>query len=51
LIGLAAAAAIILGAHIATGLGGVKVLVAMTATCALALSAALASGLHRQAAS
>jgi O-antigen/teichoic acid export membrane protein len=51
LIGLAAAAAIILGAHIATGLAGVKVLVAMTATCALALSAALASGLHRQAAS
>ena len=51
LIGLALAAAIILGAHIATGLAGVKVLVAMTATCALALSAALASGLHRQAAS
>ena len=50
LIGLAAAAAIILGAHIATGLAGVKVLVAMTATCALALSAALAAGLHRQSA-
>jgi O-antigen/teichoic acid export membrane protein len=49
LIGLALATAIILGAHIATGLTGVKVLVAMTATCALALSAALATGLHRQA--
>ncbi|QNE22306.1 polysaccharide biosynthesis protein [Kribbella qitaiheensis] len=50
LIGLALATAIILGADIATGLTGVKVLVAMTATCALGLSAALASGLHRQAA-
>ena len=50
LIGLALATAIILGAHIATGLTGVKVLVSMTATCALALSAALATGLHKQAA-
>ncbi|WP_112240887.1 MATE family efflux transporter [Kribbella monticola] len=50
LIGLALAAAIILGGDVATGINGVKVLVAMTATCALALSAALASGLHRQAA-
>lgn len=48
LASLAIAAAIILGGDFATGLTGVKVLVAMTATCALALSAALASGLHRQ---
>ncbi|MEU4293651.1 polysaccharide biosynthesis protein [Kribbella sp. NPDC026596] len=46
---LAVAAGIVLGAGIATGLTGVKVLVAMTSTCALVLSAALAVGLHRQA--
>jgi O-antigen/teichoic acid export membrane protein len=46
---LTVAAGIVLGAGIATGLAGVKVLVAMTSTCALALSAALAVGLHRQA--
>jgi O-antigen/teichoic acid export membrane protein len=50
LIGLAVATLIILGTNIATGMTGVKVLAAMTSTCALALSAALASGLHRQAA-
>jgi O-antigen/teichoic acid export membrane protein len=50
LISLAVAALVILGTDIATGMTGVKVLVAMTATCALALSAALASGLHKQAA-
>ena len=48
LISLAVATLIILGTDIATGMTGVKVLVAMTSTCALALSAALASGLHRQ---
>lgn len=50
-IGLAAlvvAALIILGLDIATGMTAVKVLAAMTATCALALSAALAAGLHKQ---
>lgn len=48
LAGLAVATLIILGTDIATGMTGVKVLVAMTGTCAIALSAALASGLHRQ---
>jgi O-antigen/teichoic acid export membrane protein len=48
LASLAIAALIILGAHLALGMTGVKVLVAMTSTCALLLSAALASGLHRQ---
>jgi O-antigen/teichoic acid export membrane protein len=48
LAGLAIATLIILGADIATGMTGVKVLVAMTSTCALALSVALATGLHRQ---
>ncbi|TCM50145.1 lipopolysaccharide biosynthesis protein [Kribbella sp. VKM Ac-2568] len=50
-IGLAAlvvTALIILGLDIATGMTAVKVLAAMTATCALALSAALAAGLHKQ---
>ncbi len=46
---LAVAAGIVLGTGIATGLNGVKVLVAMTSTCALLLSAVLATGLHRQA--
>jgi hypothetical protein len=50
LIVLAVAAATVLGTDIATGLAGVKVLVAMTSTCALLLSAGLAAGLHRQAA-
>ena len=45
---LAVAAGIVLGTGIATGLNGVKVLVAMTSTCALLLSAVLATGLHRQ---
>lgn len=48
LVTLAIAAAVILGTDIATGMTAVKVLVAMTATCALALSAALAAGLHKQ---
>ena len=39
LVVLAVAAGIVLGAGIATGLTGVKVLVAMTSTCALLLSA------------
>jgi O-antigen/teichoic acid export membrane protein len=50
LVVLAVAAGIVLGTGIATGLNGVKVLVAMTSTCALLLSAVLAAGLHRQAA-
>lgn len=50
LITLAGAAGIVLGAGLATGLTGVKALVAMTSTCALLLSAGLAAGLHRQAA-
>jgi O-antigen/teichoic acid export membrane protein len=50
LIGLGLATLIILGTHLATGMTGVKVLAAMTSTCALALSAALAAGLPRQAA-
>ncbi|MET9311368.1 polysaccharide biosynthesis protein [Kribbella sp. NPDC003505] len=50
LVVLAAAAGIVLGTGLATGLNGVKVLVAMTSTCALLLSAVLAAGLHRQAA-
>ncbi|WP_328521558.1 polysaccharide biosynthesis protein [Kribbella sp. NBC_00359] len=49
LVVLAVAAGIVLGTGIATGLNGVKVLVAMTSTCALLLSAGLAAGLHRQA--
>jgi O-antigen/teichoic acid export membrane protein len=49
LASLAVATLIILGANLAVGMTGVKVLVAMTTTCALLLSAALASGLHRQA--
>jgi O-antigen/teichoic acid export membrane protein len=48
LASLAIAALIILGTHLAVGMTGVKVLVAMTTTCALLLSAAVASGLHRQ---
>jgi O-antigen/teichoic acid export membrane protein len=49
LVLLAVAAGIVLGSGIATGLSGVKVLAAMTSACALLLSAALATGLHRQA--
>jgi len=45
----AVAAGIVLGTGIATGLNGVKVLVAMTSTCAILLSVGLAAGLHRQA--
>lgn len=48
LVVLVVAAAIVLGTGIASGLNGVKVLVAMTSTCALLLSAGLAAGLHRQ---
>jgi hypothetical protein len=51
LVVLAVAAGIVLGTGTATGLNGVKVLVAMTSTCALLVSAGLATGLHRQAAS
>jgi O-antigen/teichoic acid export membrane protein len=50
LVVFAVAAGIVLGTDIATGLNGVKVLAAMTSTCALLLSAGLAAGLHRQAA-
>jgi O-antigen/teichoic acid export membrane protein len=50
LIMLAVAAGTVLGTDVATGLAGVKALVAMTSTCALLLSAGLAAGLHRQAA-
>ncbi|TCC49890.1 polysaccharide biosynthesis protein [Kribbella capetownensis] len=49
LVVLVIAAGIVLGTDMATGLNGVKVLVAMTSTCALLLSAGLAAGLHRQA--
>lgn len=49
LVVLAVAAGIVLGTDTATGLNGVKVLVAITSTCALLLSAGLATGLHRQA--
>jgi O-antigen/teichoic acid export membrane protein len=49
LVVLAIAAGVVLGTGIATGLTGVKVLVAMTSACALLLSAGLAAGLHRQA--
>jgi O-antigen/teichoic acid export membrane protein len=49
LVVLAVAAGVVLGTHTATGLNGVKVLAAMTSTCALLLSAGLATGLHRQA--
>lgn len=48
LLSLAVAALIVLGADLVTGITAIKVLVAMTATCALALSAALSAGLHRQ---
>jgi len=48
LVVLVVAAVIVLGTGMATGLNGVKVLVAMTSTCALLLSAGLAAGLHRQ---
>ncbi|GAA1159614.1 polysaccharide biosynthesis protein [Kribbella jejuensis] len=48
LVVLAIAAGIVLGTDTATGLNGVKVLAAMTSTCALLLSGALATGLHRQ---
>ncbi|HZX06525.1 polysaccharide biosynthesis protein [Kribbella sp.] len=48
LIVLAVAAGIVLGTGTAGGLTGVKVLAAMTSTCALLLSGALATGLHRQ---
>ncbi len=50
LVVLAVAAGTVLGTDIATGLAGVKALVAMTSTCALLVSAGLAAGLHRQAA-
>jgi O-antigen/teichoic acid export membrane protein len=49
LAGLAIAGLLILGTDFASGLTGVKVLVAMTSTCALVLSAALATGLRRHA--
>ncbi len=49
LISLAIAAGIILGTDLAAGMTAVKILAGMTATCALGLSAALASGLHKQA--
>ncbi|MEV0802678.1 polysaccharide biosynthesis protein [Kribbella sp. NPDC050281] len=49
LVVLVLAAGIVLGTGIATGLNGVLVLVAMTSTCALLLSAGLAAGLRRQA--
>lgn len=45
---LAVAALIVLGADLVTGFAAIKLLAAMTAACALALSAALAGGLHRQ---
>ncbi|HEY3559506.1 MAG TPA: polysaccharide biosynthesis protein [Kribbella sp.] len=48
LVVLAVAAGIVLGTDTATGLNGVKVLAGMTSTCALLLSAGLATGLHRQ---
>ncbi len=48
LIVLAIGAGIVLGTDIATGMAGVKVLVAMTSTCAILLSIGLAAGLHRQ---
>ncbi|GAA3151028.1 O-antigen/teichoic acid export membrane protein [Kribbella aluminosa] len=48
LIVLAVAAGIVLGTGAATGLNGVQVLAGMTSTCALLLSAGLATGLHRQ---
>jgi O-antigen/teichoic acid export membrane protein len=46
---LAVAALIVIGADLATGFTAIKVLAAMTAACAIALSAVLATGLHRQA--
>jgi O-antigen/teichoic acid export membrane protein len=45
---LAVAALIVLGTDMVTGIAAIKTLAAMTAACALALSAALATGLHRQ---
>lgn len=45
---LAIAALIVVGADLATGFTAIKVLAGMTAACAIALSAVLASGLHRQ---
>jgi O-antigen/teichoic acid export membrane protein len=48
LIVLAIGAGIVLGTDIATGMAGVKVLVAMTSACAVLLSVGLATGLHRQ---
>jgi hypothetical protein len=50
LVTLAVAAVVVLGTDLVTGMTAVKVLVAMTAACALALSAALAAGLHKQSA-
>ncbi|MDX6259445.1 MAG: hypothetical protein QOH84_1133 [Kribbellaceae bacterium] len=46
---LAVAALIVIGTDIATGFTAIKVLAGMTAACAIALSAVLATGLHRQA--
>ncbi|MFI5707995.1 lipopolysaccharide biosynthesis protein [Kribbella sp. NPDC051620] len=46
---LAVAALIVIGTDLATGFTAIKVLAGMTAVCAIALSAALATGLHRQA--
>jgi O-antigen/teichoic acid export membrane protein len=45
---LAIAALIVIGADLATGFTAIKVLAGMTAACAIALSAVLATGLHRQ---
>ncbi|WP_344837772.1 polysaccharide biosynthesis protein [Kribbella ginsengisoli] len=45
---LAVAALIVIGTDLATGFTAIKVLAAMTAACAIALSAVLATGLHRQ---
>ncbi|WP_343977814.1 polysaccharide biosynthesis protein [Kribbella koreensis] len=45
---LAVAALIVIGTDLATGFTAIKVLAAMTAVCAIALSAVLATGLHRQ---
>jgi len=47
---LAVSAGVVLGAGLVTGLNGVKVLAAMTSTCALVLSGVLAAGLRRRAA-
>jgi O-antigen/teichoic acid export membrane protein len=48
LVVLAIGAGIVLGTDIATGMTGVKALVAMTSACAVLLSIGLATGLHRQ---